>query len=141
MIATSGVSLPPTGLSVQAASNLRVEKNDPCESKWKTTNPVPLTRKSFLDLLYGRTPLVKEAQFITPDQTQRLYNHLEPLFSPYLHATGPPVSKVGVAQFEFQAQSAEDFKNRAGDGELNHFFQIEHPAYTPRTKTENSLKC
>ena len=86
------------------------------DSQWKTTKPVPLNRESFLDLLGGRTPLIKMPQFITDEQSQRLLDHLLPIFSPYLHATGPPVQKVGVAQFEFQAQSQEDFKNRSGDG-------------------------
>lgn len=103
-------------LSSQATDAAPVPNEEVYQSQWKRTSPVPLTRESFLDLLYGRTPLVKEANFITKDQTQKLYNHLEPLFSPYIHAAGPPVSKVGVAQFEFQAQAAEDFENRAGDG-------------------------
>ncbi|KAK4219694.1 hypothetical protein QBC37DRAFT_409552 [Rhypophila decipiens] len=96
----------------------------PYESKWKTTNPVSLTRESFLDLIYGRTPLIKEAQFISKDQSQAVYEHLGPRFSPYLHATGPPVSKVGVAQFEFQAQSQEDFKNRSGNEKQRYFNEV-----------------
>jgi hypothetical protein len=88
------------------------------ESQWERTTPTSLTREAFLDLLYGRTPLVREEQFLKPTQSEALYNHFIPLISPYLHVTGPPVSKVGVAQFEFQAQSAEDFKNRAGDGTI-----------------------
>lgn len=86
------------------------------ESQWKRTEPTSLTREAFLDLLFGRTPLVREEQFLKPAQSEALYSHFVPLISPYLHVTGPPVSKVGVAQFEFQAQSAEDFKNRTGDG-------------------------
>lgn len=118
MIATSQM---PAGtmpsLSSQATDAAPLANKEAYHSKWKRTSPVPLTRESFLDLLYGRTPLVKEANFITKDQTQKLYDHLGPLFSPYIHAAGPPVSKVGVAQFEFQAQAAEDFENRTGDGE------------------------
>lgn len=118
MIATSQM---PAGtmpsLSSQATDAAPLANKEAYHSKWKRTSPVPLTRESFLDLLYGRTPLVKEANFITKDQTQKLYDHLRPLFSPYIHAAGPPVSKVGVAQFEFQAQAAEDFENRTGDGE------------------------
>ena len=86
------------------------------DSKWKTTRPVPLSRESFLSLLDGRMPLIKVSQFITEKQSRRLFDHLLPSFSPYLHATGPAVEKVGLAQFEFQAQSAEDFKNRKGNG-------------------------
>ena len=93
----------------------------PADSQWKTTEPVRLTREGFLDLLFGRTPLVREAQFIQPQQSQALYDHFVPLIAPYLHVTGPPVSKVGVAQFEFQAQSAEDFKKRSGDGRQGPF--------------------
>lgn len=118
MIATSQIpaaAMP--SLSSQATDDAPLPDKEVYHSKWKGTSPVPLTRESFLDLLYGRTPLVKEANFITKDQTQKLYGHLGPLFSPYIHAAGPPVSKVGVAQFEFQAQAAEDFENRKGDGE------------------------
>lgn len=95
------------------------------ESQWKTTEPVGLTREGFLDLLFGRTPLVREDEFLQPQQTEALYKHFVPLISPYLHVTGPPVSKVGVAQFEFQAQSAEDFKNRAGDEKQRYFDECE----------------
>lgn len=118
MIATSQI---PAGtmpsLSSQATDDAPLANKEAYQSKWKRTSPVPLTRESFLDLLYGRTPLLKEANFITKDQTQKLYDHLGPMFSPYIHAAGPPVSKVGVAQFEFQAQAAKDFENRTGDGE------------------------
>lgn len=117
MLATSHIPAAMPSLSSQATDAATLpNKEEVYQSKWKRTSPVPLTRESFLDLLYGRTPLVKEANFITKDQTQKLYDHLGPLFSPYIHAAGPPVSKVGVAQFEFQAQAAEDFENRKGDG-------------------------
>lgn len=85
-------------------------------SQWKTTEAVPLTRESFLDLLDGKTPLIKEAGFIAAETCQRLAAELQPKLSPYLHATGPAVHKVGLAQFEFQAQSQEDFKTRTGAG-------------------------
>lgn len=122
MLATSQIQTTPLGSSkdVPASTTTTIPENkaqqEKYTSKWKTTSPVPLTRESFLDLIYGRTPLIKESQFIAKDQAKTLYEHLGPQFSPYLHATGPPVSKVGVAQFEFQAQSQEDFQNRAGDG-------------------------
>jgi hypothetical protein len=86
------------------------------ESFWKTNKAVPLTRESFLDLLSGRTPVIHTPNCLSGEQSEKLLDHLLPAFSPYLHATGPPVEKVGVAQFEFQAQSAEDFKNRKGNG-------------------------
>lgn len=99
--------------------NPRISASQPQEaysSLWKTTKPVPLSREAFLDLLSGRTPLIHIPNFTTPEQSQRLADHLLPIFSPYLHATGPAVEKVGVAQFEFQAQSAEDFASRKGNG-------------------------
>lgn len=86
------------------------------KSTWKTTQAVPLTHESFLDLLFGRTPLIGMPRFISPDQSDQVLQHLLPRFTPYSHATGPPVEKVGLAQFEFQAQSQEDFSNRTGNG-------------------------
>lgn len=86
-------------------------------SKWKTTEPVPLTSESFLDLLEGRTPLLQQRSFASPETAAKLETILEPRFTPYLHAAGPAVSKVGISQFEFQAQSQDDFKNRTGKGE------------------------
>ncbi|PSK34018.1 hypothetical protein B9Z65_8344 [Elsinoe australis] len=91
------------------------------DSLWRTNRPVPLSRQAFLDLLFGRTPLIKSANFITDSQSKALHDHLAPLFSPYLHATGPSVEKVGIAQFEFQAQSQEDFLNRKGDEKARYF--------------------
>lgn len=86
--------------------------------KWRTTSPVPLNRENFLALLNGETPMLKIPSFISKELSQRTVEHLMPSFAPYLHATGPAVEKVGLAQFEFQAQSEEDFKNRDGRGQL-----------------------
>ena len=87
-------------------------------SQWKTTDAVPLTRESFLDLLDGKTPLIKEAGFISTEACKLLAAELMPKLCPYIHATGPAVHKVGLAQFEFQAQSQEDFKTRTGAGQI-----------------------
>lgn len=89
-------------------------------SKWKTTEPVRATKESFLDLLEGRTPLLHEAGFVSQENCSKLTNALEPRLTPYLHATGPKLAKVGIAQFEFQAQSEDDLKNRSGNGAYSH---------------------
>lgn len=102
---------------VQDPADLISKHHDtPKPSIWKTTEPVALTRESFLDLLQGETPLIRVPELLQHDQCRRLADHILPTFTPYIHATGPAVEKVGVAQFEFQAQSAEDFENRQGDG-------------------------
>jgi len=85
-------------------------------SRWKTTKPVPFSPESLLDLLEGRTPLLKEEKFLDEGVADRFAEILEPSFSPYLYVTGPAIHKVGLAQFEFQAQAKEDFSNRKGDG-------------------------
>jgi hypothetical protein len=95
--------------------------------KWRTTSPVPLNRENFLALLNGQTPMIKIPSFISMDLSQRTAEHLMPNFAPYLHATGPAVEKVGLAQFEFQAQSEEDFKNRDGKGQL--FLDLSLPGF------------
>ena len=86
------------------------------KSQWKTTSPVPLTRESFLNLLAGKTPVIQMPHWVSDETCQKVTSHLMPRFTPYLHATGPSVDKVGLAQFEFQAQSEEDLKNRTGNG-------------------------
>lgn len=73
---------------------------------------LPLTRQAFLDLLDGRTPAISEPGFLSKELAQKITEEVRPLISPYQHVAGPPLEKVGVAQFEFQAQSEEDFKNR-----------------------------
>jgi hypothetical protein len=101
------------GLGSKRAGNAKPVHPD---SQWKTTEVVPLTRESFLDMLDGKTPLIKEAKFIPEQMNKKLAEELSPKLCPYLHATGPAVHKVGLAQFEFQAQSQEDFKTRSGEG-------------------------
>ncbi|KAI1633262.1 hypothetical protein F4809DRAFT_655278 [Biscogniauxia mediterranea] len=92
----------------------------PYKSQWKRTTDVPLTRENLLDVLYGRTPTIKEAGFLTPEQCFKFEKELSHKISPYKHYTGPLLQKVGVAQFEYQAQAAEDFKNR-GDEKDQYF--------------------
>ncbi len=83
------------------------------KSQWKRTRAVPLTRENFLDLLDGRTPTIQELGFLSPEVSRKFEEELSPRLTPYKHNTGPLLSKVGVAQFEYQAQAAIDFKNRA----------------------------
>lgn len=96
-------------------------KADPdIESRWKTTKSVRATEASLLDLLEGRTPILHEPEFLSKEDCSKLTEILEPRLTPYLHATGPKLAKVGVAQFEFQAQSEDDLKNRSGNGKCCH---------------------
>ena len=86
-------------------------------SQWKKDfKPGPLSRQSFLDLLDGKIPLIREAQFLPRDVAQKLEDNLSPQLAPYLHATGPNLLKVGVAQFEFQALSDQVLQDRSDDG-------------------------
>ncbi|MCJ1393521.1 hypothetical protein MMC18_006396 [Xylographa bjoerkii] len=82
------------------------------ESQWKRTTAVPLTRENFLDLLHGKTPLIKESGFLTPEISWKYEKELSPKLTPYKHNTGPLLTKVGVAQFEYQAQAEQDFASR-----------------------------
>jgi hypothetical protein len=74
-----------------------------------------LCRQSFLDMLDGKIPLIREVGLLSRDVAEKLQNILIPQMTPYLHATGPTLVKVGVAQFEFQALSQADIENRADD--------------------------
>ena len=82
-------------------------------SEWKRTADVPLTRENFLDLLYGKTPTIREACFLSPEACWKHETELSHQLTPYKHNTGPLLSKVGVAQFEYQAQAEQDFGNRS----------------------------
>jgi len=84
---------------------------------WNTDQVVPLTKQSFLDLLDGKVPAIRISGFASSDVCEKLVAELTPKLTPYLHATGPAVHKVGLAQFEFQAQSQEDYETRTGAGE------------------------
>ncbi|EKG15389.1 hypothetical protein MPH_07440 [Macrophomina phaseolina MS6] len=90
-------------------------------ASWETNQPVPLTRQSLLDLLAGKTPLIKVPGFATRDECTQLVTALLPKLRPYEHATGPAVNKVGLAQFEFQAQSEEDYEKRDGSEKQRYF--------------------
>ncbi|PQE07080.1 l-allo-threonine aldolase protein [Rutstroemia sp. NJR-2017a BVV2] len=102
------LSHPSTDSNEQKAQNIG--------SKWKSNDAAPFTRSALLGVLEGKVPVIKVPSYVSADLSNRIVQHLLPHFTSYLHATGPAVEKVGVAQFEFQAQSAEDFKNRTGDG-------------------------
>lgn len=67
-------------------------------SHWKTTESVPLTRESMLDLLYGMTPLIKEPGFLSPSECFRYEKELSRFVTPYAHNTGPTMRRVGIAQ-------------------------------------------
>ncbi|MCJ1250452.1 hypothetical protein MMC30_007680 [Trapelia coarctata] len=90
------------------------------QSEWKRTTDVPLTRENFLDLLNGKTPTIREPNFLSPEVAWRYEKELSPRLTPYKHNTGPRLMKVGVAQFEYQAQAAKDFENRKD--EKNQYF-------------------
>lgn len=111
--------------SVQTPGTCLETHSDHCAAsqapKWKTSDPIPMTTDSLIDLLEGRTPLLKEAAFLAPDTVHRMEQELEARFTPYLNTTGPSVDKVGVAQFEFQAQKREDFESRTGQGMIVRF--------------------
>lgn len=85
-------------------------------SQWKKDfKQEPLSRQSFLDLLDGKIPYIKEAQFLPCNIAQKLEHLLLPKLTPYIHATGPRLLKVGVAQFEYQALSETDLQDRSND--------------------------
>lgn len=86
--------------------------------EWKTDEIQPLTRQSFLDLLAGKVPVIKIPGFATKDVCEKLLAELTPKFCPYMNTVGPVLEKVGLAQFEFQAQADEDYGKRSGDGEM-----------------------
>jgi hypothetical protein len=89
-------------------------KSEPVIGKapWKSTSAVPLTRENYLDLLYGRTPTLWQPGFVSPALSWEYEKRLSPQLTPYKHNTGPLLTKVGVAQFEYQAQAAQDFTKR-----------------------------
>ncbi|PYH90752.1 hypothetical protein BO71DRAFT_333750 [Aspergillus ellipticus CBS 707.79] len=94
------------------------------ESQWKTTDAVRLSRQSFLDVLLGATPLISEKKFVSSEVAERFEAVLTQRLIPYSHIAGPEVQKVGLAQFEFQAQSAEDFEHRS-DEKARYFKEVQ----------------
>jgi hypothetical protein len=81
-------------------------------SKWKRTCDIPLTRANYLELLHGYTPLIKESNFLSVEQCKDYEALMSRKLTPYKHNTGPLLTKYGVAQFEYQAQAADDFLKR-----------------------------
>ena len=106
-----------TSVAAQNVAPLAQQPPLTYRSQWKQTTDVPLTRQSLIDLFHGKTPLIKEAGFLSPELCWKHEKVLAPQLAPYKHNTGPQLRKVGVAQFEYQAQSEKDFGNRA-DGEF-----------------------
>lgn len=95
-------------------------------SQWKKNfKEGPLSRQSFLELLDGKIPFIREAQFLPRGVAQKLEDNLSPQLAPYLHATGPNLLKVGVAQFEFQALSDADLQDRSDDAKERYFLEVE----------------
>jgi hypothetical protein len=92
-------------------------------SPWTSTESVRLTKENYLNLLYGRTPTIWEPNFVSPAVAWEYEKRLSPQLTPYTHNTGPLLTKVGVAQFEYQAQTAEDFTKR-GDGNIYFSFLL-----------------
>jgi hypothetical protein len=85
------------------------------KTEWKRDTDVPLTRENFLDLLNGKTPTIRVPGFLSREVAEKYEKELSPKLTPYKHNTGPLLTKVGVAQFEYQAQAAKDFEKR-GEG-------------------------
>ncbi len=75
-----------------------------------------LSRGSLFDLMDGKIPYLGEPGFLPRNIAPKLEDVLSPQLTPYIHATGPPLLKVGVAQFQFRAQSETDVQNRPDDG-------------------------
>jgi len=84
----------------------------PYQSKWKRTAPVPLSGENFLDVLFNRTPVIKQPGFLGREECFAHEKALSHRIAPYRYYTGPLLQRVGCAQFEYQAQAATDFENR-----------------------------
>ncbi|SMQ47374.1 unnamed protein product [Zymoseptoria tritici ST99CH_3D1] len=91
---------------------------------WYTDAVQPLNRENFLSLLRGNIPAIRISAFASLETSHRLAKEVTSMLTPYLHATGPAVEKVGVAQFEFQAQSAEDYNKRTGNEKDQYFSEV-----------------
>jgi hypothetical protein len=87
-----------------------------CKSKWGVEpRPHSLSTESFQALLEGTVPYIHVPALISQDVSAKLEQELLPRITPYLHAVGPRLLKVGVAQFEFQALSQSDLIDRSSD--------------------------
>ncbi|KAI0455790.1 hypothetical protein F5B21DRAFT_523259 [Xylaria acuta] len=89
--------------------------------EWNTDQAQPLTRQSFLDLLAGRIPVIKIPGFASKNVCDKLLAELTPKFCPYMNTAGPVLEKVGLAQFEFQAQAEADYETRTGQEKAKYF--------------------
>ncbi|KAJ3001091.1 hypothetical protein HKX48_003060 [Thoreauomyces humboldtii] len=88
----AGASLPPVTAAPQ----------------WVRDQEVGLTRQAFLDMLDGRTPLIRSKSFASRDECAAFERELSPRLNPYRKNLGPALKKVGVAQFEYQAQGGRE---------------------------------
>ncbi|KAI0191967.1 hypothetical protein EV127DRAFT_426953 [Xylaria flabelliformis] len=72
-----------------------------------TSTAGPTTREKSLNLPHGHTHTIREARFSSPEQSfaQKKESHKP---APYRHYTVPILEKIGVAQFDHQAQAAVD---------------------------------
>ncbi|KAF5252294.1 hypothetical protein FANTH_2594 [Fusarium anthophilum] len=89
----------------------------PYQSKWKRDAPVPLSGENFLDVLFNRTPVIKQPGFLDLEACFAHEKALSHRIAPYRYYTGPLLQRVGCAQFEYQAQAAADFENRKNEKE------------------------
>lgn len=92
----------------------------PSESTWRQSDPVLLSRNSLLDLFDLKIPAIHCPGFLSADVAQKLEDHLSPKLSPYTNSMGPPLFKVGLAQFEYQAKIETDLQNRTNAGRHSH---------------------
>ncbi|KAH6703125.1 hypothetical protein BKA61DRAFT_740196 [Leptodontidium sp. MPI-SDFR-AT-0119] len=91
--------------------------------RWDSVEPAPFTREALLGVLDGKIGCIKESHFVSPDVVQKIEEELSPKLSPYQDIPGPTLHRVGVAQFEFQAISDDQLKQRSstGDEKLQYF--------------------
>lgn len=86
-------------------------------SQWDSVEPAPFTREALLGVLDGKIGCIKESHFVSPDVVQKIEEELSPKLSPYQDIPGPTLHRVGVAQFEFQAISDDQLKQRSSTGD------------------------
>ncbi|KAK3321891.1 hypothetical protein B0H66DRAFT_552865 [Apodospora peruviana] len=92
-------------------------------ARWKTGEIQGLSRAAFIGMLRGEVPAVQVPGFVTRESASRFERHIQNQLAPYAHIAGPPVQKLGLAQFEFQAQSAADFESRTGEVAKDEYFK------------------
>ncbi|PVH71988.1 hypothetical protein DL98DRAFT_612572 [Cadophora sp. DSE1049] len=99
-------------------------------SQWESTDPAPFAREALLGVLDGKVGCIKEPHFVSPEVVQKIEEELSPKLSPYQDIPGPTLHRVGVAQFEFQAISDEQLKQRSttGDEKLQYFEEAKRHA-------------